>query len=144
VALNGEDYYAVPGQMRYIRDYQNRFHEILLNINIDGAGYKAGKSAFSFYGLPEEMELEIKEVIRHFDGITEGSQWLQGDHSIFIQNGCPALAISSQWFTDHIDSQQITHTPKDNIDIVDCSKLVEIAQALELFIRKYKPLALTL
>ena len=28
VALNGEDYYAVPGQMRYIQDYQDRFDEI--------------------------------------------------------------------------------------------------------------------
>ena len=83
------------------------------------------------------MEKKIKEVISHFDGITEGAQWVQGDHSIFIQNGCPAVAVSSHWFTDHIDSQQITHTPKDNIEIVDCRKLVEIAQALNVFIRNY-------
>jgi aminopeptidase YwaD len=137
VALNGEDYYAVPGQMRYIQDYQDRFHEIVLNINIDGAGYKEGTSAFSFYGLPDEMEMKIKEVISQFDGITEGSQWVQGDHSIFIQNGCPAIAVSSHWFTDHIDNQQITHTPKDNIEIVNCQKLVEIAQALGEFLRNY-------
>ncbi len=137
VALNGEDYYSVPGQMRYIQDYQVRFTEILLNINIDGAGYKDGLSAFSFYGLPEDIEKKIKEVIRQFEGITEGAQWVQGDHSIFIQNGCPAVAVSSHWFTDHIDSQQITHTPKDNIEIVDCQKLVEIAQALSGFISNY-------
>ena len=40
VALNGEDYYAVPGQMLYLAQNKDRFHEILLNINIDGAGYK--------------------------------------------------------------------------------------------------------
>ncbi len=137
VALNGEDYYAVPGQMRYIQDYQDRFTEIILNINIDGAGYKDGLSAFSFYSLPEDMDQKIKEVISHFGGITEGAQWVQGDHSIFIQNGCPAVAVSSDWFTDHIDSQQITHTPKDNIEIVDCQKLVEIAQALNTFLRNY-------
>jgi aminopeptidase YwaD len=135
VALNGEDYYAVPGQMLYIKHNQDRFDEILLNINMDGAGYKEGKSAFSFYGLPQEMEKEIREVISHFDGITVGSEWVQGDHSIFIQHGCPAVAVSSQWFTDHIDNQDITHTPKDNIDIVDYLKLVEIAQALNQFIR---------
>ena len=136
VALNGEDYYAVPGQMLYLNHNQDRFHEILVNINIDGAGYKEGRSAFSFYGLPEEMENNIKEAMHNFDGIAEGRAWVQGDHSMFIQNGCPAIAVSSQWFTDNIDSQEITHTPKDNIDIVDCHKLVEIAQALELFIRK--------
>jgi aminopeptidase YwaD len=45
------------------------------------------------------------------------------------------MAVSSQWFTDHIDSQDITHTPKDNFDIVDCAKLVEIARALNQLIR---------
>jgi len=136
VALNGEDYYAVPGQMLYVHQNQDRFQEILLNINIDGAGYMEGGSAFSFYGLPGEMENHAKDVIHNFDGIVEGSAWVQGDHSIFIQNGCPAMAVSSQWFTDHIDSQEITHTPKDNIDIVDPHKLVEIAHALDMFIRR--------
>jgi aminopeptidase YwaD len=135
VALNGEDYYAVPGQMLYVNRNQGRFQEILLNINIDGAGYKEGKSAFSFYGLPEEIEASSKGGIDQWDGIIEGTPWVQGDHSIFIQYGCPAIAVSSLWFTDHIDSQDITHTPKDNIGIVDCGKLVEIAQALNQFIR---------
>ena len=135
VALNGEDYYAVPGQMRYIQQNQDRFHEISLNINIDGAGYKEGPSAFSFYNLPDQMLQKIKAVMSKFDGITEGSQWVQGDHSIFIQYGCPAVAVSSHWFTEHIDSQEITHTPRDHVDLIDCKKLVEIAQALELFIR---------
>ena len=62
-AFNGEDYYAVPGQMLFLRQNQERFHEILLNINIDGAGYKEGLSAFSFFGLPEEMERNAREVI---------------------------------------------------------------------------------
>ncbi len=55
VALNGEDYYAVPGQMDYIYKNQNKFNEVLLNINIDGASYIEGKSTFSLFGLPEEM-----------------------------------------------------------------------------------------
>ena len=138
VAFNGEDYYAVPGQMLYIDTNRERFNEILLNINIDGAGYKEGKSAFSFYGLPEEIENNAKDVLSKFDEIIEGVQWLQGDHSIFIQNGRPAIAVSSEWFTENIDCQEITHTPKDNIKIVDCQKVVEIAQALELFVRKLK------
>jgi len=136
VAFNGEDYYAVPGQMLYLQANQDRFQEILLNINIDGAGYREGSSAFSFYGLPAKLEKEIKEVIHESAGITQGAQWVQGDHSIFIQQGVPAIAVSSQWFTDHIDSQQITHTPKDKVDIVDCTRLVEIAHALNLYVRK--------
>ena len=134
VALNGEDHYAVPGQMLYISRNRDRFNEILLNINIDGAGYKEGKSAISLYDLPQEIEHKLKEALASFEGIVEGSQWPQGDHSIFMQQGCPAVAVSSEWFISNIESQSVTHTPKDKVEIVDCEKLVEIAQALRLFI----------
>ena len=136
VALNGEDYYAVPGQMDYLYKNQNKFNEVLLNINIDGAGYIEGKSTFSLFGLPEEMKKNVNGVLAEYDGITEGIQWPQGDHSIFVQQGCPAIAVSSKWFIDHMDSQTITHTPKDNAGIVDCRKVVEIAEALNWLIRK--------
>ncbi|MCP4607416.1 MAG: M28 family peptidase [Planctomycetes bacterium] len=136
VAFNGEDYYAVPGQMDYIKTNQEYFREILLNINIDVAGYQAGKSAFSFFDLPEDIKKKAVEILGQFDGITEGAQWPQGDHSIFIQYGRPAIAVSSQWFIEHMESQEITHTPKDNIEIVDCQKVVEIAEALNWLIRQ--------
>jgi aminopeptidase YwaD len=136
VALNGEDYYSVPGQMDYIYKNQNKFNEILLNVNIDGAGYIDGKSIFSLFGLPEEMKEKVNGVLSEYDGITEGILYPQGDHSIFIQNGCPAIAISSKWLIDHMNSQAITHTPNDNAGIVDCRKVVEIAEALNWLIRK--------
>lgn len=135
VALNGEDYYAVPGQMDYIRQNQGTFDHIFLNINIDGAGYWQGLSAFSFFDVPEEVRTKANELLARFEGITEGVLWPQGDHSIFIQYGCPAIAISSQWLIEHLEDQQITHTAKDRIEIVDCQKLVEIAEALNWFIR---------
>jgi aminopeptidase YwaD len=139
VAFNGEDYYAVPGQMLYVSQNQDRFHEILLNINIDGAGYKEGKSAFSLFNLPLHLKDKVDTILNVYDGITEGVQWVQGDHSIFIQNGRPAIAVSSVWFTENIDTQDITHTPKDDIDIVDCSRLVEITMVLDRFLRGLTP-----
>jgi len=136
VAFNGEDYYAVPGQMIYVAANQNCFGQILLNINIDGAGYKEGHLGFFLFSLPDYLNSSILEIISQYPGICEGVQWPQGDHSIFLQSGVPAVAVSSKWFTDNINDQDITHTPKDNIEIVDCSKLVEIAKALDLFIRR--------
>jgi aminopeptidase YwaD len=47
----------------------------------------------------------------------------------------PALAVSSKWFIDNMESQDITHTPKDNPEITDCRKVVEIALALNDLIR---------
>ena len=135
VAFNGEDYYAVPGQMNYISNNKESFSKTMLNINIDGAGYKVGQSAFSLFNLPDELLQPTKKVINHYKGITEGIQWPQGDHSIFLQYGVPAIAVSSKWFIDNIGDQDITHTPKDNIEVVDCDKIVEIAQALNSLIR---------
>jgi aminopeptidase YwaD len=136
VALNGEDYYAVPGQMNYIMSNQGKFNEMLLNINIDGAGYKEGPSALSLFDLPDRFLTLVHEVIGKYDGLTEGIQWPQGDHSIFLQYGVPAIAVSSKWFIDNIDGQDITHTPKDDIDIVDYMKLIEISEALNDLIRR--------
>ena len=121
--------------MSYISENKNNFESILLNINIDGAGYKEGQSAFSLFNLPDEILIPAKKVIGQYSGITEGVQWPQGDHSIFLQFGVPAIAVSSKWFIDNIADQDITHTPKDNIEIVDCDKIVEIAHALNTLIR---------
>jgi aminopeptidase YwaD len=136
VAFNGEDYYAASGQMLYISNNQNNFSDIILNITVDGAGYREGKSVFSFFSLPDELRKKAEEVMNEYNGITEGIKYPQGDHSIFVQNGCPAIAVSSKWLIDNLESQLITHTAKDGIDIVDCHKVVEIAQALNLFVRK--------
>lgn len=135
-AFNGEDYYLVPGQMDYLNKNQGRFDTIVLNINIDGAGYKEGMTAFSFFDLPEPLRAVAQEALTRFDGITEGVQWYQGDHSMFVQQGRPAIAVSSQWFLENSGSQYITHTPKDNMDIVDCGRIVEIAEALNWLIRE--------
>lgn len=135
VAFNGEDYFSAPGQMDYIRLYQENFKNIMFNINIDGAGYMEGPTAFSYYNIPDEITLIIKNIIQKEKSIVEGSQWHQGDHGIFIQNGCPALAVSSDWFIKNFDTQRITHTIRDNHQIVNCKLLVSIAKTLNEVIR---------
>ncbi|HEX3018674.1 MAG TPA: M28 family peptidase [Chitinispirillaceae bacterium] len=130
VALNGEDYYAVPGQMKYLQANDGIMNSIKCNINIDGAGYKEGGSAFSFFDLPQDLTSKALETINKYHHIKEGIQWPQGDHSIFVQYGRPAIAVTSQWFLDNIESQTITHTPKDNPDIIDYQRLIELAFAI--------------
>ncbi len=135
VAFNGEDYYAVPGQMAYLKQNQERFGSIRLNINIDGAGYWEGGSCFSLFNLPSEIELTVREVIDRHAVVSEGPQWVQGDHSIFVQQGRPAVAVSSRWFLDHMYEQRVTHTPADNPGIVSCQTLVNTAAAVAELIR---------
>ena len=135
VPFNGEDYYAVPGQMDFIRRNEGRFGDILLNINIDGAGYLEGKTAFSFYDLPDYIHDTALEIIKTCDDAAPGPQWPQGDHSIFVQYGVPAIAVSSMWFTTEMETQTITHTERDKREIVDLRKTVHAAEIIAEFVR---------
>jgi aminopeptidase YwaD len=131
VAFNGEDYYSVPGQMKYIEQNEGKFGDIALNINIDGAGYKEGLSCFSAFQLPDNIQKRFNDLINKNSYIVEGLPWVQGDHSIFVQYGCPAVAVSSEWFIKNMENQEITHTPKDNLDIVNYERIPECALAIK-------------
>jgi aminopeptidase YwaD len=128
VALNGEDYYSAAGEVDYINRYGDKFPDIDLGINLDGAGYRDGNTAYSLYDPPEIMASTIPKIFSSYEGIIEGEQWYQSDHSIFVMNQRPALAITSDRFSEL--STYITHTPKDHPNLVDVSKLANIALAL--------------
>ena len=101
---------------------------VYLGIKIDAAGYVDGKTAYSLYDCPEEMAGAIHSSFPGKRGFIEGVQWYQSDHSLFIMNQRPALAITSEKFM-HL-STNITHTAKDAPSLVNVSKLVETASAL--------------
>ncbi len=130
VAFNGEDYYAASGQMKYIEQQNNGFEDILLNINIDGVGYNEGASAFSAFGLPHAVQATFNTITKKHPNIVEGAPWYQGDHSIFVQHGRPAIAVTSEWFIQNMETQNITHTERDNLSIIDHRKVVEAAKAI--------------
>ncbi len=129
VALNGEDYFSAPGEMEFVRRNKLRFPEILLGINLDLAGYKLGNTAYSLYNCPPEIAGLIRTVFSAKRKTVEGEPWYQSDHSLFIQNDRPALAITSDRFLEL--SMHITHTPRDTIDLVDPLKLTHISLALQ-------------
>ncbi len=136
VAFNGEDYYGAPGQREYIQQNEGRFGDILLNINIDGAGYKEGLSCFSSFELPENIQKTMDMVIERSPEIVAGLPWYQGDHSLFIQQGCPAIAVSSDWFIRNMECQEITHTPKDNLSVVNYDRVAECAIGIAELIKR--------
>ena len=129
VAFNGEDYYAAPGERLYLQQNED-LSAIDLLINIDGAGYYRGDSHFSLYECPERLAAQARKVLTDH-GLAEGPQWYQGDHSIFVMAGRPAIAITSD--IDEV-SKEITHTAKDSPEIVDPGKVAHIAMAIRAFI----------
>jgi aminopeptidase YwaD len=128
VALNGEDHYSAAGQVQYIRRNQDSFSEIVLAINLDLAGYREGNTAYSLYGCPDEIAAAIHNTFSALEDTVEGEQWYQSDHSIFIQNQVPAMAITSDRLMEL--STHVTHTDKDRPELVDLDKLANITLAL--------------
>ena len=132
-ALNGEDHYSAGGQMDYLRRYGEELPGVLLAVNVDDVGYRRGRSAYSFYECPPQLERKAEEVFRPFDGLARGEPWFNGDHMIFVQNRVPALALTSEYVAELM--RTVTHTSSDTPDIVDCRKLVEVAQSLDALVR---------
>ncbi|GGX58059.1 aminopeptidase [Tateyamaria omphalii] len=134
VALNGEDHYAVPGQMAYLRDMEGALDQVTLNINVDGVGYREGKTAYSFFSLSKDMEKSAATLLANAPASCRGLEWFQGDHSMFVQAGCPAIAVTSNWLLENMSTQTVTHRVQDTLDLVDPAKVVECALALKRFI----------
>lgn len=123
--LNGEDYYAASGQMRYMEE--QRWENMLLNINIDGVGPAGAPTAFSLHQVQGPMAASVAEAAeRH--GIVAGPPWYQGDHMMFVQQGVPAVALTTS------DMQrvwtEITHTAEDRPEIIDPALMVDAAAFL--------------
>lgn len=128
VPMNGEDHYSAAGQILYLRENADTLRRVVLAINMDAAGYHEGDTAYSLYGCPDEIASSIREAFSKQDGMVEGEQWYQGDHSIFVQHQVPALAITSEQLLELMT--QVTHTMGDRPEIVDYNKLAAVALAL--------------
>ncbi len=128
LTLNGEDYYAASGHMHYLQANADHFDDIILAINLDLAGYRAGRTAWSSYDCPDEIHSSLHAIIALHDDFLVGEPWYQSDHTLFLQQQRPAIAITSE----HIQylCHNITHTDKDTIELVDSRKLTTIAIAL--------------
>lgn len=128
-AINGEDHYSAAGEMDYLQRYGSELDKILTVINIDDVGFVRGGTAYSLYECSGQIQEAAEEIFTKYDGITAGEQWFSGDHMVFVQKDVPAIAFTAELLPELMGT--VTHTSRDTPDIVDCSKLVQLAYALE-------------
>ncbi len=128
VALNGEDYYAVPGQILYLASNASFLDTIVMAINVDDVGYREGDTSFSLYACPDALAIKARDILGAHGEFHEGEPWPQGDHMMFAMNQVPAMAITAE--QSGSVSAQITHTTHDTIDQVDCKKIARVAIGL--------------
>lgn len=123
--VNGEDYYGANGEKLYLEHNPPGAGKVALFINLDGLGYIKGRTALSFYNLPEALRQQFTQLLSKYPGIYEGEPWYQSDHSIMVMNGVSALALTTENFVEL--ETEYAHTEKDVPALVDVDKLVEVA-----------------
>ena len=125
VPFNGEENYAIPGQLRYMEYLREREERVRGVINIDSPGFVGSKNAVSFYNIDENKQ---DLLLGKTKSLERGSQWFAGDHALFAFQSIPCVvATSSNLFEGALD---YTHTQEDTPDIVDLSKVHELVADL--------------
>ena len=132
LAVNGEDHFAAPGEVAWLAANEESLDTIELFINIDGAGYRRGRTAFSFYNVDAERVERSIRVFADLDDLAEGPPWYQSDHAIFAMQGRPALAMTTEFVDEML--AELFHAETDTPDQVAPARIVGIARALEALI----------
>jgi aminopeptidase YwaD len=125
--VNGEDHYAAPGEMHYLGSTD--LTEVRLAINVDGAGYRGGPTAFSAYGAADQVDLA---PLRAY-GLVAGPTWPQSDHMVFAMAGRPAIALTS-WDLETV-MREVAHSSTDTPDLVDLHLLEDAARGIAALIQ---------
>jgi aminopeptidase YwaD len=102
--------------------------KIDLAVNVDGAAYRDGKTAYSFYGCSPEREAAFRRVFQKYRHLEEGEAWYSGDHMIFVQHQVPCLALTSSRMPELLTT--VIHTEQDLPELVSPEQLLEAASAL--------------
>ncbi len=124
--MNGEDYYASPGEHLFVAANDGRWEELLGTVNMDAIGARDAGTALSMYAVSERGNELIRRVVRRHQSVTIGEAWYESDHSIVASHGRPTVALTSTSFRELCAT--VTHTEKDTLELVDP---VEVAAAAD-------------
>lgn len=130
--LNGEDHYASPGQVRYLRALEPS--HVAMVVNCDGVGLVGSPVGVATMGAPAELEMAATALLASHPRLEALAPWPQGDHMPFVAAGIPALALTSTRIFEEIGRR--VHTPADTMDGVDPAPVADtvlfVADALRL------------
>ncbi len=135
LAVNGEDHFAGPGEVAWLAANSGQLDAIELFINIDGAGYRRGRTAFSLYNADDQRSANAKRVFDGFDDLVEGPPWYQSDHAIFAMQGKPALAFTTEFIDEML--VELFHADTDTVDQGAPERITNLAAAIELLITNW-------
>lgn len=135
LAVNGEDHYAAPGELAWLADHEAHLDDIPLVINIDGAGYRGGRSAYSTYNLDADLARHVDRSFGATATLIPGPEFYQSDHAIFAMRGRPAVAITTELVDEMLET--LFHSADDTPSQVDIGLVVDAADAIANLILTY-------
>jgi aminopeptidase YwaD len=128
LAVNGEDHFAAPGEIAWLEANRDTLDEIELFINVDGAGYRQGGTAYSLYNVGDVDADRIRTGFSGIEDLVEGPPWFQSDHAILAMQGRPAMAFTTEFVQEML--ADLFHSEEDTVEQVDPDRIVSLAQAL--------------
>jgi aminopeptidase YwaD len=128
LAVNGEDHFAAPGEVAWLEANEEHLDDIVLAVNIDGAGYRGGKTAWSGYNLDEGLTRTVESAAATRRTLVPGPPFYQSDHAIFAMRGRPALAFTTERLDEMLDT--LFHAPTDTPEMVDASLLLDVSLSI--------------
>jgi aminopeptidase YwaD len=135
LVVNGEDHYGAPGELAWLADHEAHLEDIPLVINIDGAGYRGGRTAYSTYNLDADLARHVDVTLRAAPTLIPGPEFYQSDHAIFAMRGRPAVAITTEVVDEMLDT--LFHSPDDTPSQVDMGLLIDAADGISNLILTY-------
>lgn len=132
-ANNGEDYYSSAGMLAYLERSMDA-GRTRLAVNIDGIGFSGRDTGLSLYECPARISQIIGETRRPYPRIAEMEPWPEGDHSVFIMQGIPAMALTT--FGIHDLMHVYHHTPADRAENIDTARVAEAAELIAAVLKR--------
>ncbi len=124
IALNGEENGGL-GDAAYLRQRGAELDEILVLINVDGAGQRLGANSITLMGGAQPFQEQLRALARAYPGVVWSDPWYESDHSAFYARGVPCIPISSA------GAANVTHFPADTVEWVSPVKMHEVLSLIE-------------
>jgi len=123
VAFNGEEHCSAIGEVVFQKSDFFANQELLLVVNIDSIGYQNAATTFFSANTTDEFVEFLQGIAQTSPAFTEVAPWYEGDHSIYMMQGIPVVALTSEGI--HGLMWKRLHTAKDTKDLVSAERIID-------------------
>lgn len=122
IAFNGEEYAALGDQV-YLQS-QPDFDNIIAAVNVDGVGQALGNTTVTTIGCSTALDEDIHQATSTHVSLEWVDPWYESNHTTFLMQGVPAIALSSRGV------QGLADAPDDTMDWLSVPRTVEALDVL--------------